>query len=178
MLATQIAKPFIKFDPLTNDQMNIERTTNSTGKDYQKILLSDTNVSLIISLSSSHETSNIDLRAPYWIAGSISTVLAFLFLFAQIHETKNRSRNTLGKNEFIILNNEDSDCETKIHIANHAALDEEDDPIENKPNKLNYLMQKLMFKNKLYQGKPLLYMLTQTFLFILGIKHTFGISFV
>jgi hypothetical protein len=177
MVATQIAKPFIKFNPLTSDQMNIEHATNFTVKDHQKIFLSDTNVSSIIPLSASHKITNIELRAPYWIAGSISTVLAFLFLFAQVHETKNRSRNTLGKNKFIILNNEDSDCETKIHIANHAALDEEDDPIENKPNKLNYLMQKLMFKNKYYQGKPLLYMLTQTFLFILGIIYI-CISFV
>jgi hypothetical protein len=167
MLATQIAKPFIRFDPLTEHQMNIGLVKNSTKTDQHKIALSNKNLSSIISVSP-QEPVIIDLRAPYWIAGSISTVLAFLFLIAQTYQAKNRLHNTTGKNDFFILNNEDSDHETKTHIVNHAALDEDDD-MENKPSKFNYLMQKLMFTNKIYEGKPLFYMLTQTFLFILGI---------
>ena len=167
MFATLIAKPFIRFDPLSKHQKNTMPKFNSSRRDHLKMMSFDKNLSLISTIAEP-DPDYINLRVPYWIAGSISAVLAFLFLTAQIYETKNQSRNSNSNSHFIMLNNEDSDCETKTNVANHAAQDDDDDPVEHKPNKFNYLMQKLLFTNKIYEGKALIYMLTQIFLFILG----------
>lgn len=148
MLATQLAKPFIKFHPLESLQSNETTTT-------LKILQIENNSTY---LQSTRES--IDLRAPYWVAGSLSTVLAFLFLISQVYEAKNSKKFETTRKQFFLLN-DDSDLEMK-HVQN------EEDSKES--NKLNFHIQKLIFSYKFYKGKALAYMLAQIVLFIAGIS--------
>ncbi|CAF1128487.1 unnamed protein product [Brachionus calyciflorus] len=84
ILATQMAKQFIKFDPYhTNSTLTISNTT-----------------SLIL------KSSDINLKTPYWIASLIALIISVLFYLSQIIETKNRLKYEHNRKQLILLSEE------------------------------------------------------------------------
>lgn len=73
ILAVQIAKPFIKFDPM--DKYRIE------GKGNQNFSQQTKNEEL-------HLQQHIDIRVPYWISSTVALVISALFLLMQLRELR------------------------------------------------------------------------------------------
>lgn len=155
MLATQLAKPFIKFHPLELSSAVMVNKSISPLK-----ILKTENSSQIFNKTQLNEF--IDLRAPYWIAGSMSIILTFLFLVSHAYEAKNKHKFEDNQRQFILLN-EDSDTEIKSNEN-----PDQDEETTRCGGSLIKTIQKLLFADKIYEGKALFYMLIQISLFIIS----------
>lgn len=87
IVATQLSKPFIKFDPY---KINQTQSMNNTLWD---------------SMDSVH------LKWPYWISSLVALTISILFLYAQIAENKNRLKLENNRKKLVLLN-EDLDMDT------------------------------------------------------------------
>lgn len=128
---------------------------NST-QSILKILRLETNLSNNSYKTINNSNNQIDLRAPYWISGSISILIAFIFLATQFYESKNKHNNSRKKREFMLLTEDLSDNE----------INDDDNEQENN-ERIKYFMKNLLFSDKTYTGKALVYMLVQIDLFML-----------
>lgn len=164
MFATQLAKPFIKFNPLEHSSPPsnpvLKYSSNRTVSPLK--ILKYENTSKLSNETQQRES--IDLRAPYWIAGVFSTIIALLFIVSQLYEAKNKHKFEDTRRKFILLN-EDSDVETKS-IDDHP--NDENEEKQSICDSIFKTMQKLLFSDKTYEGKALVYMLAQISLFIIS----------
>lgn len=140
ILAIQLAKPFISFDPYhVNDEENILAS----------------NISFLNKTAKTTLTSNdINLKVPYWIATFVALVLAILFIFSQFFENNIRREHEKYHKQLILLTD---DLEsTSIGSANSI-----------NQSKITRFLQKLFFGKKSYNGKMLFYMVAQIILFMI-----------
>ena len=151
IFAIYIARPFISFDPLKNNQTllllhNSTTTTNELGG--EELLSPDT---------------HINLRTPYWCIASVALVIGVLFVVAQYFEHTTSKR--YEKNMKILILMEDFDIqEQSSSVAAAAAASEHDSSM--KLSRFNILAQSLLFADKMYRGSALAYMLAQIGLFV------------
>lgn len=130
LIAVQISKPFIKFDPLDKYRKKNLLTQNSSLNN-QSATIQD------------HVTSDkIELQIPYNISALFAIILCIIFFICQFIEEKNAK---LFRN---------SKSGTKL-----ALLGQEKDSMVSGKSKNVFI--KLLFGDKGYEGKGLLYMLTQ-----------------
>ncbi|RNA38239.1 sodium-dependent glucose transporter 1A-like [Brachionus plicatilis] len=94
IFATQLAKPFIKFDPYKMNKTDVD----------------DSSVSM----------DAIDLRWPYWISSLIALLVSLLFLYAQLAENKNRHKYEKNRKKLILLG-EDLNMDT-LSIGTSSSL--------------------------------------------------------
>jgi len=163
ILATQIAKPFIKFEPPITKQIIFISSSSSNDKNSTQSILKILRLETNLSNNSYNLNNEIDLRTPYWISGSISILIAFIFLATQFYESKNKHNNSKKKREFMLLTEDLSDNE----------INDDDNEQENN-EKIKYFMKNLLFSDKTYTGKALVYMLVQIGLFMLVFVLTQG----
>jgi fucose permease len=93
ILSVQLAKPFIKFDP-----MDKYRAAVSQGG-VNRTLVAD---------ESSFSKQHIDLRVPYWVSAICALVISALFLVAQLgelgrKESKNINCSSIEKQDVKLL---------------------------------------------------------------------------
>lgn len=139
IIAVQIAKPFIRFNPL---EMQIENSSNFTS-----ILTNDSSKLEYINSSDS------SIEIPYYITAGVGFLVAFLFVIAQIFEQRNTK-----KFDFLSDNTNNNNVDMNL-------LDNKDNfNSERETNtKLNFFI-KIFFDDKHYQGSSLAYMVIQLIL--------------
>ena len=89
-------------------------------------------------------------------------ILTFLFLVSHAYEAKNKHKFEDNQRQFILLN-EDSDTEIKSNEN-----PDQDEETTRCGGSLIKTIQKLLFADKIYEGKALFYMLIQISLFIIS----------
>ena len=173
ILAIQIARPFISFDPFKHeiDEVQHFNQTNITRIDPK--LLSNSSVG---EMQLHHKSSEeIDLRFPYWIASSAGLVLGVLFFIAQLLEIKVKRQQDLDTKrliflkEFDISSNATTNESSNVNLSNINNNNNQNiDSIQvvQPTSKSNRFIQKLLFTNKFYTGNLLVYMMLQIFLII------------
>lgn len=156
IMAIQLAKPFISFDPFHIDAIELHEDVvlNTTKPIDPRVLLTFNETYPINRTKLTHQ--DINLKVPYWIASFIAVVLAVLFFISQILENRNRKEYEKNRKQLILLQDEFNFDSSSIGSARSL-----------KKSKLNRFVQKLFFGEKFYEGKLLFYVITQTILFII-----------
>ena len=143
IVAIQLAKPFIKFNPMDEKILNNKNNSN-------EILDNSSDLTTNLTISKSIVTSDmIDLNLPYFLCASVGIILCVLFLIAQIFERKNTNyfNKTYG---------------VQLDLLNEKSKKE----VEDVPK--NSFFENLLFGNASYKGKAKAYMLVQIlFIFLI-----------
>jgi fucose permease len=83
ILAVQLAKPFIKFDPM--DKYKKMETNNIEMLRTNETTMKTSTLDLTISSTLQH-SNNIDIRIPYWVSALVALAISLLFLLTQFKE--------------------------------------------------------------------------------------------
>ena len=141
IIAVQISKPFIRFDPLQ--------------KYRDEELMKSFDSSLNSSSSSETLTStDIKLAVPYSVSASVGMLLTILFLIAQVIEIRN---NKLFNKKL----NENNQLEPLQKMGEEKKVSEQNDEQEK-----SAFLQKLFFGKRVFRGKALVYMIFQISLLV------------
>ena len=159
LLAVQIAKPFIQFNPMSIG-------TNGTVE----VTSENTYISSNRSSSLEEKLNMLELKVSvaYWITVSIGILIAFSFFIAQFAEIRNRKKyaksNRFVKIKLITEPNQirkASDCEYKLN------QDEEN-------LKPNNFFQRILFGERRYSSAATMYMLIQILLITIAMLYFNG----
>jgi fucose permease len=105
ILVVQLAKPFIKFDPM--DKYKKLEANNSEMLRTNETTMNTSTLDLTMSRMWQH-SNNIDIRIPYWVSALVALVISVLFLLTQFKELgdlklrKKEIDNKLIRNDDII----------------------------------------------------------------------------
>lgn len=102
-------------------------------------------------------SDEVNLKGPYWKASLFAVIVAFSFLISQLFEVKNNREHEINRRNYMLLMEDTSDSSSDSETRNQ--------PFQS--SNFNKTIQKLLFSDKVFKGKALLYMLTQIFIFIL-----------
>ena len=141
LLAVQIIKPFIQFDPLSATTKDLQQANNNTTNLLNQALsTSETN------------TTSLQIRIPFWISAFMGLSIAILFILAQLFEIRNHRKYEKAQGTHL----------KSTLLDKSAAIYSVQTEIEESAG--NNFLDKLFFGQKKYKTYPKIYMYSQIIL--------------